>query len=94
VPLLGRDFTRLVTLALLVAGPVAYLLTTTWLTYAYRIDVPLGLFLAAGFAVLLVAWATMSVQVLRVVAARSGREPAQRLGAGTARPWKGLRCAC
>jgi putative ABC transport system permease protein len=66
VALLSKDFAALVLIAIAVAVPVAYIGLEQWLqTFAYRIDLGVGLFAAAGGAALLVALLTVSVQALR-----------------------------
>ena len=73
VLLLTRDFTALVIIANLIAWPVAYYFMTDWLNrFAYR--VPFGdwawLFIASGFAALVVAWLTIALQASKAATAR------------------------
>ena len=66
VRMLSMDFLRLIGLAFLVACPVAYLVARRWLEgFAYRSDIEVWLFAAAGFAVALIALATVSIQSIR-----------------------------
>jgi putative ABC transport system permease protein len=66
VLLLSKDFTRLVLIAFIVASPVAYFAMERWLqNFAYRIDLGVGVFLAAGVLVLAIAWLTVSYQSIR-----------------------------
>jgi putative ABC transport system permease protein len=66
VGLLTRDFVRMVVLANLIAWPVAYFAMRKWLeSFAYRIDITLGVFLLAAGAALLIAFLTISSQTLR-----------------------------
>lgn len=64
--LLSRDFTRLVVIAFVLGSPVAYFAMNTWLAaFAYRTSLGWGTFIAAGAAVLVVAWLTVSYQTIR-----------------------------
>lgn len=64
--LLTRTFSGLVVLAFIIASPLAYVIMNRWLdTFAYRMDMPISLFILAGLAALLLAWLTVSVQALK-----------------------------
>ena len=66
VLLLSKDFAKLIGVAFLVAAPLAYLAMTRWLqSFIYRIDLGIGVFLAAGALVLAIAWLTVSYQSIR-----------------------------
>jgi putative ABC transport system permease protein len=66
VYLLSGDFTRMVMIAVLMALPVSYYLTTRWLDgFAFRIGLSWWNFLGAGALALLIAWVTISVQTFR-----------------------------
>ena len=66
VLLMSAAFTKLVMVALVVAAPVAYFAMQRWLQdFAYRTDLPLWIFLAAGAAALVIAWLTVSYQSIR-----------------------------
>ncbi|HMB91368.1 MAG TPA: ABC transporter permease [Rhodothermales bacterium] len=66
VLLLSKDFARLVLIAFVVAAPVAYIAMHRWLdSFVYRIDLGVGVFLAAGVFVLAIAWLTVSYQSIR-----------------------------
>jgi putative ABC transport system permease protein len=66
VLLLSKDFGRLVLIAFLVAVPIAYIVMQNWLDrFAFRIDLPWWLFLAAGLATLAIAWLTVSYQSMK-----------------------------
>ena len=66
VVLLSKEFTRLVLVAFVVAGPMAYLAMNRWLQdFAYRADIPGWIFVAAGLAALVIAWLTVSYQAIR-----------------------------
>jgi putative ABC transport system permease protein len=76
VAMVSREFLRLVGLAFLVAAPVAYVAAEQWLAaFAYRIDLGVGLFAAAGGLVSVIALLTVSYHALR--AART--EPVRAL---------------
>ena len=67
VALLSKDFVRLVVIAFVVAGPVAYLAMQRWLAdFAYRIDLSVGVFLLAGGLALAVALAAVSYHAVKV----------------------------
>ena len=66
VALLSVDFLKLVGIAFVVATPLAYGGMQQWLaSFAYRIDLGVGLFMLAGGAALLIALLTVSTQALR-----------------------------
>jgi putative ABC transport system permease protein len=64
--LLSSDFAKLVGIAFVVAVPAAYLGMTRWLeSFAYRIDLGAGVFVAAGALAFVVALGTVGVQAWR-----------------------------
>ena len=66
VRLLATEFVRLVLWALALALPLAYGLMQWWLgSFAYQMDLPLGLFAGASLATLAIALLTVSYQSLR-----------------------------
>ena len=66
VLLLSKEFLQLVLLSLIVAAPAAYFVMNRWLeSFAYRIDVNLGVFLLTGLLALVIAFATVSTQAYR-----------------------------
>ncbi|HMB90275.1 MAG TPA: ABC transporter permease [Rhodothermales bacterium] len=66
VVLLSKEFTKLVTLAFVLAAPVAYFAMDRWLQdFAYRVNVQWYVLALAGMAALLVAWGTVSYQSIR-----------------------------
>ena len=68
--LLSRDFTKLIVIALLIAVPLAYFIMDRWLSsYASRIQIGAGIFVAAGLLTLLLAWLTVSWQSLKAARA-------------------------
>ena len=65
-PLISNSFLRLVLVAILIAAPIAWLAAGKWLEgFAYRISLHFWVFAAAGLAVLLLAFATVSYHALR-----------------------------
>lgn len=63
---LSKDFTIPVVVAILIALPVSYVLTTYWLnSFAYRIDLQLWYFVGAGFLALFISWITVSMQAIK-----------------------------
>lgn len=63
---LSKDFVKPVLIAILIALPLSYVLTKQWLnTFAYRIDLQIWYFVAAGFLALLISWITVSTQAIR-----------------------------
>lgn len=66
VLLLSRDFTKMVLLSIVLALPLSYFLTSSWLsTFAFRIDLRAGYFILSGLAALAITWITVGVQALR-----------------------------
>jgi putative ABC transport system permease protein len=64
--LLSSDFAKLVGIAFAVGIPFAYLGMSRWLDgFAYRMDLGVGVFLAAGVIAMVVALGTVGVQALR-----------------------------
>jgi putative ABC transport system permease protein len=63
---LTKDFTRLVSIAFLIAVPIAWYGMQQWLqSFAYKVNVGVWVFLIAGATTLLVAWLTVSYQSIR-----------------------------
>jgi hypothetical protein len=70
VILISRDFSRLVLLAFLVAGPLAWWIMDTYLQrYAYRIDIPLWVLPVSGGVALLLTLMIVSTQAIRAASA-------------------------
>ncbi len=66
VQLLSVDFIRLVFIAILISVPLSWWLMHTWLeNYAYKIELSLWYFAAAGLITLLIAIQTVSFQAIR-----------------------------
>ncbi len=63
VILLSKDFALLVGISVLIATPIAWYVMSEWLlNFAYRIDMGIGIFVAAGGTALLIALLTVSWQ--------------------------------
>lgn len=63
---LSKDFTKPVIAAILIAIPISYVLTQYWLnSFAYRIELQLWYFVAAGFLALLISLLTVFTQALK-----------------------------
>jgi putative ABC transport system permease protein len=61
---------RLVLVALLIAGPLAWWTMQNWLeNFAYRIEINLWVFVAAGFAAICIALLTVSFQAVKAAMA-------------------------
>lgn len=70
VALLSKDFLKLVLIAAVIAFPVAWYAMHKWLEdFAYRIDIPLWIFLVAGLTAALVAFLTVSYQAIKAATA-------------------------
>jgi len=74
VLILAKDFLKLVTLAIIVAIPLAQLAAGKWLAnYPYRIDLSWGLFAEASLLVILIAGLTISFQAIRAATANPAK---------------------
>ena len=70
VGLLSKDFLKLVLIALVIAGPIAYLFMKEWLNnFQFRIDIGWSVFVLSGLIALFIAFATVSVQAIRAAVA-------------------------
>ena len=66
IHLVSKDFVVLVFIAALVAFPIAWWALQSWLEdFAYRIDIPWWIFIAAAALALIVALLTVSAQAIR-----------------------------
>ncbi len=66
--LLSTDFLKLIVIALILAIPVGWYVMYVWLQdFAYRINIQWWVFALAGFASLLIAFITISMQVMKAV---------------------------
>ncbi len=74
VALLSADFTKLVVIAFVIGAPVAYIIMHRWLQdFAYRTDISLWIFIAAGLLAVLIALATISFQAIKAAMANPVR---------------------
>lgn len=65
--LLTSGFTRLVLIAVIIAIPISLFAINRWLeTFAYHIELSWLTFVLAPLAALVIAWATVSVEILKV----------------------------
>jgi len=70
VAMLSKDFLMLVSISLLIAGPLSWWLLNNWLqSFAYRINISPGVFLVAGFFVVLITLITVSFQSIKAAIA-------------------------
>ena len=70
VYLFSKEFIILITIAFVVATPIAWYYMHHWLQdYAYRIDISWWVFAAGGLAAIIIALATISFQAIRVAVA-------------------------
>jgi putative ABC transport system permease protein len=73
VTLLSRDFLSLVVVAFVVAAPVAYFVMQKWLDdFAFRITIPLWVFVIAGGISVLIAFATVSIHSMKAALSNPG----------------------
>lgn len=64
--LLSADFTKIVLVAIVLAVPVGYWLSSSWLqTFAYHIQPDWWIFAGSGLLMLLIAWLSVGYQTLR-----------------------------
>ena len=70
VLLLSKEFAKYVLIANLFAWPIAYFVINTWLeNFAYRISLDWWMFLISGGIALIIALATISIQVVKAATA-------------------------
>ncbi len=61
--MLSKDFILLVLISCVIASPLAYYFLQDWLQkYAYRIDIGIGVFIAAGILAIIITLITVSFQ--------------------------------
>ena len=66
VSLLAKDYLKLVGIAFLIAAPFSWYFMNDWLNdFAYRIELEWWMFVVAGVAAVLIAFATIGVQSVR-----------------------------
>ncbi|UCE68109.1 MAG: hypothetical protein JSU85_14850 [Candidatus Zixiibacteriota bacterium] len=64
--LISKEFMILVVIANVIAWPAAYIIISKFLeSYAYRVEIGLEPFLLSGFVALLIAFITISYQVIK-----------------------------
>lgn len=74
VILLSGDFLKLVLVAMLISFPLAWWATSRWLSsFAYRIDIGIGIFAAAGAFIILITFLTISFQSIRAALANPAK---------------------
>jgi putative ABC transport system permease protein len=68
--LLSKDFIHLVSVAVLIASPLAWWAMNKWLqAFAYRIDISWWMFVLAGFIAVVIALVTVSFQAIKAAMA-------------------------
>ncbi|WP_158861318.1 ABC transporter permease [Lunatibacter salilacus] len=66
VAMLSKDFLKLVVVSALVASPIAWWLMSQWLeSFAYRINISIWTYLAAGAIVIVVAWLAVGYEAIK-----------------------------
>jgi putative ABC transport system permease protein len=66
VGMMSREFLKLVLIAFIIAVPLAWYIMNKWLNnFAYKIDIDLTIFMAAGLFAFLIALATVSYESVR-----------------------------
>jgi ABC-type antimicrobial peptide transport system permease subunit len=66
VYLLSADFTKIVLIAIVIALPASYILSTFWLnSFAYKIPLSWWYFVSGGCIALLISWLTVGVQAIK-----------------------------
>lgn len=68
--MLSKDFLKLVLIAVLISFPLAWWVMSEWLKgFAYRINIDAGVFLVAGFSIIVITLLTISFQSIRAALA-------------------------
>ena len=68
--LLSVDFLKLVGLAIIIAAPLAWFATNQWLQdFAYKINMPYGLYVLSGMGAVVIAGITVSFQAIKAAIA-------------------------
>jgi putative ABC transport system permease protein len=66
VYLLSGDFTKIVVVAIVIALPVSYMITRTWLdNFAFKIPLEFWYFISAGALVMVISWLTVGTQAFK-----------------------------
>jgi putative ABC transport system permease protein len=74
VALLSIDFIKLVAVAIVIGSVIAWIAMSSWLGgFAYRVELGLWIFAAAGLAALLIAVCTVSYQAIKAATANPVR---------------------
>lgn len=74
VHLLSSEFVKLVVIAISIALPISFMISTRWLeNFAYHIDLKWWFFVGAALIALLVAWLTVSSQTIRAARMHPGQ---------------------
>ncbi|MFC1492625.1 ABC transporter permease [candidate division KSB1 bacterium] len=69
--LISKEFIILIGIAVVIAAPISYYVTNKWLErFAFRTDLAIWIFLAAGFITLVIASLTVSLQAFRAAQTR------------------------
>lgn len=67
IRLLSADFTKMIVLGIVIALPISYLITQSWLSnFAYKIDLEWWYFAGTALLTLLIAWSVIGLQTLKV----------------------------
>ncbi len=70
VQLLSKDFLKLVVISIVIATPISWMVMNKWLqTFAYKTNISLWIFLAAGLLAIMVAIAIVSFQAIKAALA-------------------------
>lgn len=70
VIMLSKDFLKLVSIAMLIAFPLAWWMTSQWLKgFAYRTHIGAGIFVAAGVLIIVLTFLTISFQSIKAALA-------------------------
>ena len=70
VMMLSKEFTRWVLAANIIAWPVAYFITRSWLqSFAYRVDIEIQVFLFSAVLAIVIAFLTVGYQVIKAALA-------------------------
>jgi len=70
VALLSKDFLKLVTIAIVIASPIAWFIMNRWLQdFAYRANISWWIFIVAGIVAFLIAMLTVSFQAIKAALA-------------------------
>ncbi|MGZ3767769.1 MAG: ABC transporter permease, partial [Mucilaginibacter sp.] len=68
--MLFKDFIKLIIIALLITSPMSWWLMHNWLqNFAYRISIPLWIFIISGLTAVAIALLTISFQTVRAAIA-------------------------